>query len=161
MKYIPLTKGKSALVDDEDYEYLNQWKWSYANEGYAVRSTRVQGKQYTRYMHRELSGCEGRTDHKNQDKLDNRRENLRPATSSQNRVNRPSLNHTSSYKGVSKKKNDRWQAYIGKDNKILWLGTFDSEIHAAMAYDLWAKELHGEYAYLNFRQDTIKASENV
>ena len=109
MKEIQLTQGKVALVDDEDYEYLNQWKW-YANEWkggklYAVRNVR-KNKQYIGYesMHRLLSSNKDKklvTDHINGNTLDNRKSNLRICTISENTKNRQiQKNNKSGFKGV-------------------------------------------------------------
>ncbi len=98
MKKIPLTQGKFALVDDEDFEYLNQWKWKFLS-GYAARK---KGKK-TIYMHRLVNNTldNKSTDHINMNKSDNRKENLRSSTSSQNKFNRDSMGGSSKYKGVS------------------------------------------------------------
>lgn len=91
-------------------------------------------------------------DHTNQDKLDNRWSNLRSATSSENSINRPVKNNTSSkYVGVSwSKVCKKWHAYIGKERKKYNLGFFECEIEAAKTYDKAARNLHGEFANLNF-----------
>lgn len=97
MKEISLTQGKVAIVDDEDFEYLNRWKWHARKNGqtwYALRSKswRIQGKRYgiTIPMHRVIMGApEGRViDHLNRDGLDNRRSNLRVTTFEENARNR-------------------------------------------------------------------------
>ena len=159
MKTIELTQGKVALVDDEDYEHLNQWKWyahSSGNTFYAIRNITVgKGKQATLYMHRVImntpDGME--TDHINGDGLDNRKSNLRVCTVSQNCANRRARG-TSKYLGVSWHSGNRyWQVRIRKDGFEHYLGNFVSEEDAARAYDAKAKELHGEFAKLNFVGD--------
>lgn len=157
MKRIPLTRGKFAIVDDEDYEWLMQWKW-YAslNRGlwYAARQEQkgVNPKYSCILMHRELlkppNGFE--IDHHNNNSLDNRRFNLRICTHSNNLGNqKPQTGGSSKYKGVSwHKKNQKWRAQIGKKRHSL--GYFDNEIDAAKAYDKAAKELFGEFANVNF-----------
>src|SRR2546423_13815911 len=90
MKIINLTKGKEALVDDELFDYLNQWKW-YCDGRYAKRE---QGRKnrVRFYMHHMIIGCPINkmvTDHINGNKLDNRRDNLRICTESTNNRNRP------------------------------------------------------------------------
>lgn len=152
MKKIPLTKGKYAFVDDADFAFLSQWKWFLGN-GCVCRDegdNRGQKKRQRFYMHREIlnapAGME--VDHKNRDFLDNQRGNLRLANSSQNKMNRKKRSDSGSkFKGVRWLKNrSQWTARI----KTKTIGYFNSELYAAMAYDLWAKELFGEFALLNF-----------
>lgn len=156
MKEIPLTKGQIALVDDADYEWLNQWKWCYLGERYAARWDNDANPRQLIYMHRLIMQTpEGmRTDHINLNKLDNRRNNLRIVTNSQNGMNipkQPKRCCSSRYKGVSwSKKCSKWQAYITKNRKVTYIGLFTDEIEAARAYDVKAFELFGEFALPNF-----------
>jgi hypothetical protein len=155
MKKIELTRGYYALVDDEDFEELNQFKWSY-HHGYAVRnSPYVNGKRKELFMHRViLNTPEGmETDHINGIRWDNRRDNIRIVTKSQNQWNRNRYkNSVSKYKGVYwSKRWKRWYAGISYKGKNLYVGCFKCEEDAARAYDKRAKELHGEYARLNFK----------
>lgn len=153
MKHIQLTQGKVALVDDEDYEWLSQSKWHYTHQGYAAR--RASGRMVL--MHREIVGTEGSadTDHINGNKLDNRRCNLRVCTRSQNLINRPSLRGSSNYKGVSWSVRDRkWLAHSYHSGKSHYIGTFDDEREAAAAYDKAAKRAFGEFARLNFPEES-------
>ncbi|MGB7583176.1 MAG: AP2/ERF family transcription factor [Sedimentisphaerales bacterium] len=98
-------------------------------------------------------------DHQNSDKLDNRRANLRLATNSQNQCNRRKTKNTSSqYKGVCLcPEKTHWYANIKHKGKKIWLGSFTSEIEAALAYDKAALEYHREFARLNFPQDKAGA----
>ncbi len=158
MKKIKLTQGKYALVDDEDFEWLNQWKWFYGCGGYAVRkSPRVNGKQSNIWMHRLIMNTpKGKeTDHKNGIGWDNQKHNLRTATHSQNQMNKKGRSGNSSkYKGVCWKERDQhWCAAISLDGKIRWIGSSICEVEAAKIYDKKAKELHGEFAYLNFKEE--------
>lgn len=91
-------------------------------------------------------------DHINGNGLDNRYENLRVCTHLQNLQNRRKIkNTTSRYIGVHwNKKRSTWVAFVSYKDEAKWLGDFKTEHHAAMAYDIWAKELKGEYANLNF-----------
>ena len=160
MKKIPLTHGKVALVDAEDYNWLSQFKWRTQKSGkrpdafYAVRSMTIKKRRTTIQMHRQIikppPGLE--IDHKNNNGLDNRRCNLRFCTRSQNMAN--SRGHTrrrSSFKGVSFHTQFRkWRAIITKNKKNLHLGFFKSQVRAAMAYDDKAKELFGQFANPNF-----------
>lgn len=98
-------------------------------------------------MHTFLTGWR-RTDHKNRDGLDNRRENLREATDSLNNVNRRKMSKHP-YKGVFRQTNGRWAARVGSGSEF-YLGTFDTIEEAAMAYDVAAKQRYGEFALLNF-----------
>lgn len=149
MKLIPLTCGRHAIVDDEDYEHLSKYNWHYIS--YAVRTDRTSGKQKTVYMHRQIMGSGPQADHINGDRLDNRRSNLRPATNSQNQRNKAKYSGqwTSEYKGVTKYRNGRWIAGIYIDNKRMHLGYFNSEEDAAQAYNFAAAKHFGEYAKLN------------
>ncbi len=157
MKKIPLTQGKFAIVDDEDYDWLMQWKWCAQKAGrtfYAVRSFRVAGKKIKVQMHRSIlnvrKGLE--TDHINHNGLDNRKQNLRTCTRSQNGCNlSPRKGYTSRYKGVSWNKG-RWQASIKYKGKTINFSRHDSEIDAAKAYDVKAKEIQREFACLNFKE---------
>jgi len=159
MKRIPLTKGKEALVDDQDYSYLMQWKWHAAKGGkYAARDTRSFNRQYGSvvYMHDVLAarnGIAGKIDHANQDTLDNQRQNLRPATGSQNGANRgPQANNTSGYKGVVQVC-QRWRAQIKVKGEFHSLGHFPltdaGKIKAARVYNEAALKHFGEFAVLN------------
>jgi hypothetical protein len=159
MKSIPLTQGKFALVDDEDYEYLSQWKW------FAVRWDKKDGQKIfyaarakntigILYMHKVILTVRDGffVDHKNRNGLDNRRENLRECTVSQNAANKEvSKNNKTGYKGVSLiRKTGKYVAQIRHNGKKIRLGQYDTPEEAAMVYDKAAKECHGEFAWLNF-----------
>lgn len=134
MKKIKLTKGQFALVDDEDFEWLSQWKWCYGSHGYACRTVYVKGsgrknqKNQHILMHRLINKTpSGKlTDHENQNKLDNQKTNLRSANKSLNSINRPlQPNNKSGYKGIHWfKRLNMWQVYINKDSKRISLGYF-------------------------------------
>lgn len=160
MKQIQLTKGKYAKIDDDDFEFLSQWKWLYGGRRYAVRnihSRNQEGKRITKvvWMHREIMKTPDglMTDHINGDTLDNRKSNLRIVTAEQNvrNSNIPSHN-TSGFKGVSETKRDlkkKWEAYITANDKKIHLGRFSTKEEAAEVYNKTAKKLFGEYARLN------------
>lgn len=171
MKEIILTQNQVALVDDEDYEFLNQWKWqawvTESGNWYASRG-QIKG-EYTRYINRKtikmhrliMNAPDGvEVDHWDNNSLNNQKSNLRLSTKNQNQHNqriRSSLNKASQFKGVNllkcKKKNkiyEYWVSYLRLNNKPIYLGSFKSEIEAAKAYDSKATELFGEFAKLNF-----------
>jgi hypothetical protein len=152
---IPLSNGKSVIVDDEDYEALKLYKWCFGGGGYAQRHTSLQiGKRKTILMHRQImntpDGLE--TDHINGNGLDNRKENLRICTKNQNQMNRRlPCNNQSGYKGVSWYSRDgRWRAQIKLNSHLTFIGTYETAMEAARAYDEKAKEYFGEFAKLNF-----------
>ena len=150
-KTIPLTKGKEAIVSDSDYEWLSQHSWHAHSEGYAVGRLRGQGESKV-FMHRAitepLAGRE--VDHINGDRLDNRRENLRLVTRSQQNMNQSPRGGSSRFKGVSWFcHQDIWQAKIKIDGKQIHLGHYSIEEDAARAYNEAAREMFGEFALLN------------
>jgi hypothetical protein len=152
-KEIILTKGKVAIVDDEDYERLSEWKWHVVNGKYAARSV-WDGKSKTKKMvllHREvMSATDGfDVDHINLNTFDNRKANLRVVTHQDNCFNRPGLSKHSKHKGVYKLPNGSWASKIKVGEKAHNLGTYKSEIDAAKAYNVAALKLVGECAWLN------------
>lgn len=154
-KSIPLTRGKFAIVDDEDFEELSKHKWYCSIAGYAIRSIYVGRKQQTKiWMHREIihTPPDMQTDHINGNRLDNRRGNLRICTSCGNSKNRKlNKNNISGFKGVAwDKKHKRWWVHIKTNGNQKHLGYFDDTVQAAHAYDEAAKKYHGEFARLNF-----------
>jgi len=169
MRTIELTQGQVALVNDEDYGGLNQFKWfavwsPNTKSFYAERHSKtVNGKRHTISMAREVLGLQKgdkrQADHINHDTLDNRRCNLRICTHQQNGMNRRKRRPhagkkcSSRYSGVCwDKRAKKWRAYIRHNGKRIYLGYFTSEIEAAKAYDKKAKELFGEFANLNFKE---------
>lgn len=157
MKRIKLTHSKFALVNNEDYKYLNQWKWR-ALKGYttfyaARHGGIVNGKHTTIYMHRMIAERIGikNPDHIDTDGLNNQRSNLREATRGQQQANRNRFkNNTSGYKGVSwHKKTQKWMVRISINKKHIFLGYFDDIKGAARAYNEAALKYFGEFAVLN------------
>jgi len=158
MKKIKLTQGKYTLVDDADYEWLNQWNWSVSNTAqnkyYAARNDyKAKKRNNVIRMHRVIMGdaCEGLdVDHIDGDGLNNQRANLRVCTRAQNMRNRkkPNVNNEK-YTGIGKI-GKKWRAVIGHAGKVIHLGMFRTPEDAARAYDSAAKRLFGEFANLNF-----------
>jgi hypothetical protein len=161
---IPLTQGKVALIDDED-AHLAQFKWCVAGTGakaYAIRNPGSRNTCKRLLLHREVLGAPSGTevDHVNGDGLDCRRSNLRLATNTQNHWNMGKrCDNTSGFKGAfflrSNKKPQKvrrkpWLAQIKANGQTIYLGYFATAEDAARAYDKAAKELHGEFARLNF-----------
>lgn len=148
MKEIKLTKGYVAIVDDEDYEYLNQWEWCAHITPKNVYAKRGHNTLMHRLIMNTPTGMN--TDHIDHNGLNNQRHNLRVCTQSQNMCNRfNSTRGKVKYKGVSKSKCG-YKAYIFHNGKQINLGRFTDVIKAAEAYDEAAKKYHGEFACLNF-----------
>lgn len=164
VRQIPLTKGQVALVDDDDFDRLSQFSWyaqPHRGTFYAQRTIYSDGKRRTIHMHHEVLGVQPyeRIDHRNRNGLDNRKQNLRTATHSQNQWNRgPQANNASGFKGVYLDRcTGRWQAEIRFQRKRIHLGRFASPELAARAYDAKAIELHGQFAFVNFPNDWLGA----
>tara|TARA_R110000822_G_scaffold109972_1_gene239959 strand:+ start:851 stop:1330 length:480 start_codon:yes stop_codon:yes gene_type:complete len=156
MKEIQLTQGKVAIVDDDMFDFLNQWKWHIykqnRNNYYARRTIRVNNKQKHIVMHRLIIKCEGKIiDHISGNGLDNRRCNIRVCNKSENPINRRiNINNLSGYKGVSWFKScKKWRAQIQYKKIVYFLGTYEKRIDAARAYNAAALKYHGEFANLN------------
>jgi hypothetical protein len=147
-RLIPLTQGQNAIVDAEDWEELSRWNWracwsKNTKSFYAYRAKNIPMHVYI------MRGQNHRVDHINHDTLDNRKKNLRRCTLSQNKVNSgPQRNSTSGFKGVYSD-GDKWMAQIRKGRKLHYLGSFKDIREAALIYNAKAKELHGEFAFLN------------
>ena len=150
-KSITLPHGEMALVDDEDFERLNQYKWHVVH-GYAVR--KIGAATPTIRMHREIikTPADMQVDHINRNRLDNRKANLRVVTKSENLKNKEIYkNNKSGFRGVSWNASKRkWVAQINVNEKRKHVGSFASPEEAARAYDKAAKENYGEFAALNF-----------
>jgi hypothetical protein len=160
MKEIGLTQGQITLVDDGDFEELSKYNWCaqrIKNKYYAVRQIWNGIDSDVVWMAQEIMdpsiGLE--VDHINHDTLDNRRCNLRICTREQNSRNRLKSkgNYTSGFKGVHwNSKSNRWIAQIRWSGKSTHLGAFTDEVQAALAYDIFAVVVFGEFACTNFKE---------
>ena len=159
MVKIPLTQGKFALIDDKDFNLVNQYKWfaqKHRNTYYACRrAKRMNDKGKFMSMHRLiLDFPDNDVDHKDGNGLNNGRYNLRTCSKSQNQQNQMKTNNgrktSSIYKGVSwHKGNTKWMACIRVYGKLVHLRYFTSEIEAAKVYNKAAIKYFGEFANLN------------
>lgn len=165
-KMISLTKGYSAIVDDEDFEEISKWKWcafdhSTRNTVYAGRATRNGSAKATVHLHRQiLRAKRGEVvDHINGDGLDNRRSNLRITDKTGNARNRSvQANSRSGYKGVNIKRGRKsGRAYSAH----ITLGSFFTPEEAALAYNKWATLIHGEHARLNVVPNSALGRESI
>lgn len=154
MKTMIAYHGEEVLIDDEDFDTLSKFRWFIDVRGYVVSSWRFNGTAGTHYLHRMIMNAPARmeVDHTNHNKLDNRKENLRVCTRSQNARNtHKHVGNTSGYKGVSiDSSRNKWQAHIKVEGRRINLGRFDDVLLAAKTYDLAAKKYFGEFAVLNF-----------
>lgn len=155
MKFIELTQGRRAIVDDEDFEFLDQFKWCVNNQNFVVRGKVIFGKKVTITMHRFLLNpvSKMQVDHINGDRLDNRRTNLRICTQSQNCSNRKSSTpNRSGYRGVVlHKSTGKWRACIKVLQRKISLGLYQDKESAARAYDAAAIKYFGNFSRLNFQ----------
>ena len=142
MKRIPLTKGAFTIIDDEDFDFVSQWRWKLHPQGYACRSTWIDGKCATLLLHRVIANTppDLQTDHINRDQLDNRRANLRNVTGSVNTMNQGlHPRNKSGHRGVSwDSSRQKWIANTKPLGRYVHLGRFDrieDAITAREAYD--------------------------
>lgn len=161
IELISLGLGKYAIVDKDDYRELSKFNWFpiKSNDRGDYRASRnkkrFNGTKGTVYMHRQilsLAKGDGKiVDHINRNPLDNRKKNLRLCTPLGSTMNtRPQKNSTSRYKGVFWDSGlKKWRAQIGKKNSKIYLGCYANEKEAANTYNMAAKKLYPEYAYLN------------
>lgn len=154
MKLIPLSQNLFTQVNDDDYDYLNQWKWSASKGRSTYYAVRVEKGKYVA-MHRVLLSIidpEIIGDHIDGNGLNNQRNNIRTCNHTQNKYNSIKKKSGSIYKGVTwNKQHKKWRARITYDKKEIFIGHFSNEIQAAKAYDNEAKKYFGKFAYLNFK----------
>lgn len=151
MKHIKLTCNKKAIVDNEDFYYLNNFKWQYHNKNYAVHHIR---NRKSILMHRfimNISDPKVEIDHINHNGLDNRKSNLRICSNRQNHYNsKIRKDNKSGFKGVYfHKVSKKWEVRIKFNGRKLYLGQFKSKLDAAKKYNDAAKIYYGEFALLN------------
>ena len=152
-----LSKGQTTLIDDEDYPLLTRYKWHLTANG-AVQGSIPTGRRGSKHilMHRMIMNAPPnvQVDHKNGDRLDNRKENLRLCNNAENNRNvglRKKKGRTSPYKGVSWCKNtNKWRAGITLNYRWIHLGRFIDPKEAALAYDNAAMLYFGEFSRTNF-----------
>lgn len=158
MRYIALTKGQVASVDDSDYEWLSQWnwqaRWHLRREVWrACRSKSVKGKDHELAMSRVIMNAPTglMVDHINGDTLDNQRHNLRLATNQQNQHNQTRLrrDNTSGYKGVTQLRTGYYLAQLYLNGVRIRLGIRAQKLDAAILYNEGALLHFGEFAALN------------
>jgi hypothetical protein len=149
---IALAKGYFAIVDADDYEKLSQYKWHVKVARSGFYAYRTENRKRIS-MHRQILNAPPgmHCDHINHNGLDNRKANLRLCTPQQNSFNQhPRFNSTSKYKGVSWSREARkWRADIKHNGRTIYIGYFEDEAEAAIAYDDYAIDLFGEFAWLN------------
>ena len=153
MKEIYLANNKGIiLVDDENYEWLNQYKWT-LNAKYANTKIKINNKRKSKYIHRLIMNEPEnmQIDHIDGNGLNNQKNNLRIVTQSQNQMNKISAKNSSSqYKGVCfVKSRNKWLSSICINKRNYNLGNFKNEEDAARAYNEAAQKYFGEYAHLN------------
>lgn len=162
MAEILTSTGECVLVDDEDLPLVLAHRW-YVRRHPTMPTVYVQtnvrkpegGWRTGVTMHRLLLGFpNSAVDHVNGDTFDNRRANLRLATHGQNMVNRPPFGE-SGFKGVWRN-GKNWAARGSVEGVKHYLGTYETAEEAARAYDRWAAEHHGEFAWLNFPGEVPK-----
>lgn len=154
IRRVPLSQGAFAVIDAADWSLVAGRNWHLTKAGYATTNGQVNGRGRLIYMHVLIYGdADAReVDHEDLDKLNNRRGNLRAATSSQNAANKLKRANTklSRFKGVRPLPSGRWEARVGGDGRYRHLGVFDTEEAAAKAYDAAARVTFGPFAVLNF-----------
>lgn len=156
MKTIPLTMGYIAFVDDDDFEYLNRFKWCVNKNNGRFYAYRRIDKHHMKYMHRSIMNARDGdvVDHADGNGLNNSRANLRLTNQSKNMANsNKSHSNNSGFKGVTcsslEKRKKPWRAQICVNYQTIFLGRYKNKEEAAEEYDRAAKKFFGEYAKIN------------
>lgn len=152
MKIIYTKKGEEILVDDCDFEELNRFRWSLDKDGYAIRDIKLERGKYKRTtMHRFIMNTPTGhdTDHINHNRIDNRKENLRVCTRSENLQNMSiKKSNTSGTTGVYWDiKNNKWRAQIQLLGKLKTFGRYKNLDDAIKARKDAEEKYFGEFAY--------------
>ncbi len=157
MKYLPISKKNvghigNLVIDDQDYEDIRQFNWMVSKDGYAQRSRSKHEAGKVELLHRRIMDINDPTifvDHKNENKLDNRRGNLRLSNKQQNgrNISKVSPKHNNPHRGISwHKETETWRAYITVNNKQIYLGLHDLLDGAIKARQAAEKFYFGEFA---------------
>lgn len=151
---IQLSRGKLALIDEDNFEYLNQWKWQFDSHGYATRRQWIaggKGKTIKVYLHRLVmdNPVKNKVDHINGNKLDCIRTNLRVCTHSQNLMNRgKNINNTSGFKNIFfDRVRNKWRVEIKVNYKPIYIGRFTNKEDAIKEQIVAEKKYFGEYSF--------------
>jgi hypothetical protein len=161
-KIIYGSKNEEIIVDDEDYDYLSKFNWNcYYFYARTFKRPKETNKLVGFCMHNMIMKISSKTvfvDHINGNTLDNRKENLRLCSPTENCYNKKrSKNNTTGFKGVVYHKRDKkFQATVKFKGKTIYLGYFNTAEEAGEAYDKKALELFGEYSNTNFKTDKVK-----
>ena len=157
---LQLSQGYVALVDDEDFEQVSQFKWHAKVDTHTVYAARnitlPNGRRTGQRLHRFILGPNDSqvVDHRNGNGLDCQRSNIRICTQTQNAANRRKQASSSHFKGVSWfKRLGNWAVKVHYNNKDIYIGNFTSELDAAHAYDAAAIKYFGEFANTNFQEN--------
>ena len=167
MKEIPLSQGQTALVDDADYPLLSEFKWCYRSErngkqGYAVRHSKVYGRDRLVYLHRQLMQAPPGFEvvFANYDRLDCRRENLKVVSKEEaRRHHHVRSDSKSGVKGVRyNPESDSWSAYVYRSGHCYHVGTYYTQEQAVVAYE---SELKKENPNLHTAPAKVERTSNL
>lgn len=145
------SKGEKFYFDLDDYNLIKDYCWFIDSNGYVVSNTFNSKKRKTVLFHSVVKQTTLIIDHINHNTADNRKFNLRTATSSQNSMNRKLRNdNTSGVTGVSwDRKSKKWHSRIGIDNHEISLGFYDDFNTAVIVRKQAENVYHKEYSYDN------------